>query len=138
MGLPWASAFLEVGVPERDIPPWNVAGENPPGAGPGVPQGVPEGVWALMTDGAEGGPPGDGGTWGEAADAGPPLMTDGEGAGEGPPCVWEGTMPGKTGVMGVAGGSWGGAGVEGVEPRGEGRGALLTPGVAFWWLAGLV
>lgn len=37
---------------------------------------------------------------------GPALMTDGDGAGEGEGALGlcEGTMPGKTGVMGVVGG----------------------------------
>lgn len=44
-------------------------------------------------------------TWGEPAGAGGPLMTEGEGEGEGEGVkgFWDGTMPGKTGVIGVVG-----------------------------------
>lgn len=73
-----------------------------------------------MTEGVflpEGGMPGNGegtgvvwpleleATWGEPAGTGGPLMTEGEGAGvgEGVTGFWDGTMPGKTGVIGVVG-----------------------------------
>lgn len=43
--------------------------------------------------------------WGEPAGTGGPLITEGEGAGvgEGVTGFWDGTMPGKTGVIGVVG-----------------------------------
>ena len=112
------------GVPERDLGYGD--GEKLP-EGPGVPQGV--GVWDLMTvpeGGADGGIPeyevgGCGvecppGRWG---DIGGPLMTEGEGVGDWDTGFWEGTMPGKTGVMGVVGPGVVELGVEGLELWGE-------------------
>lgn len=81
-------------VPERL---WKGEEEYLPLLETGVPQGVPEGVWALMTEGV--GVVWPLGVWG------PALITEGEGAGDGEGALglWEGTMPGKTGVMGVVG-----------------------------------
>lgn len=83
-------------MPGRDRAAWKGEEEKAPAFGPGVPQGVPEGVWALMTD------EGTGVAW-PLGVGGPALMTDGDGAGDGEGALGfcEGTMPGKTGVMGV-------------------------------------
>lgn len=133
-----SAALREVaGVPGREIA-WKGEGEKPPLPGMGVPQGVPDGVWALMTD------EGVGVTW-PVGVWGPALITDGDGAGDGEGALrlWDGTMPGKTGVMGVVGAGWAGeawfgTGVDGVDPWGMRRGPLLIPGVVFCGLPGLL
>lgn len=121
------------------------------GDGEKLPEGPQDvlGAWDLMTLPA--GPTADGdmpgyepepggcplgleGRWGDMGFVGGALMTEGEGAGAGvgdwATGFWEGTMPGKTGVMGVVGAGvvegWEDTGVEGAEHVCGVMGAVLV------------